>query len=125
MSTEVITFDLNYQAVRGFSGSWINAGDIADLMNLGVIEGTIASTGEAVNLSQLGGFASGKDGNLNLSLSASSFASASVDTTNGKTIAASISHAVDVASDVHVFTRRAAIYLAQPRLMTCARCMSL
>ena len=105
MSTDVVTFDLNYQAVRGFAGSWINAGDIADLMNLGVINGTIASTGEAVNLSQLGGFASGKDGNLNLSLSASSFVSASVDTTNGKTIAAAISHAVDVASDVHVFTR--------------------
>ena len=71
-STDNITFDLSYQTVRGFAGSWIDAGDIADLMNIGVIVGTNASTGEVLNLSQLGGFASGKDGNLNISLSSSS-----------------------------------------------------
>lgn len=105
ISTDVVTFDLGFETVRGFSGNWIDAGDIADLINLGVIVGTVASTGEELNLSQLGGFASGKNGNLNLSLSSSSLVSASISTAEGKNIGASVSSAIDDASDVHVFTR--------------------
>ena len=104
-STDNITFDLSYQTVRGFAGSWIDAGDIADLMNIGVIVGTNASTGEVLNLSQLGGFASGKGGNLNISLSSSPFVSASAGTVEGNTIEATVNSAVDNASDVHIFTR--------------------
>ena len=58
-----------------------------------------------VNLSELGGFASGKDGNLNISLSSSSFASASAGTAVGNTIDATVNSAVDDVSDVHIFTR--------------------
>ena len=104
-STDNITFDLSYQTVRGFAGSWIDAGDIADLMNIGVIVGTNASTGEVLNLSELGGFASGKGGNLNISLSSSSFVSASAGTVEGNTIEATVNSAVDNVSDVHIFTR--------------------
>ena len=105
VTSDVVNFNLDFNTVRGFSGSWVDANDIADLMNIGVIAGTVASTGDEINLSELGGFASGKDGNLNFSLSSTSFASASIGTADGRTIDATISGAIEDASEVHIFTR--------------------
>ena len=105
VTSDVVNFNLGFNTVRGFSGSWVDANDIADLMNIGVIAGTVASTGDEIKLSELGGFASGKDGNLNFSLSSTSFASASIGTADGRTIDATISGAIEDASEVHIFTR--------------------
>ena len=103
--TDEITFDLNFANVRGFTGKWLDAGTISELMNLGVISGTVTATGQQVTLAELGGFASGKEGNLHFSLSKSSFASAEVGTAAGTSVGAVISAANNVASDVHIFTR--------------------
>ena len=104
-STREVTFDLDFQTVRGFQGKWIDADGIADLINLGVITGTETATGAQVTLAELGGFASGKDGNLHFSMASASFVSADVGTSDGKTIGAFVAGADDVASDVHIFTR--------------------
>lgn len=105
VSTRNVDFDLTFQTVRGFTGKWIDAGDIADLLNLGVIVGTDSTTGAQVNLAEVGGFASGKDGNLNISLAETSFSAASVGTTDGRTVSATVSAAVEDAANIHVFTR--------------------
>ena len=43
-TSETVTFNIDHNAVKGFNGDWTNADQIADLLNRGIVRGTLAST---------------------------------------------------------------------------------
>mgnify|MGYP007000140313 CR=1 len=78
---------------------------IADLLNVGSLTGTRVSDASSVTLSQLGGFASGQNGNLTISLSEDAFAACGIELTTGRTVSGVLTGRIDSASNIQVFTR--------------------
>ncbi len=101
----IIDFNVNFADVRGFEGDWQDAGQIADLINVGSITGRDRESGEALSLAALGGYVSGRDGSLSFSLSKGEFSDASLQLTTAASIEGVVSPASETASDVQVFTR--------------------
>ena len=101
----IVDFNINYAAVKGVQGDWSNAGQIADLINIGSIGGTVRGTGAATNLAALGGYVSGNEGNLTFSLSENDFSAASFSTVGGTSVTGTVTAAEDTASDIAIFTR--------------------
>ena len=103
--SETVTFDINFQAVKGYSGAWNDASQIAELLNRGIVTGTIASSGASTTLSAMGGFCSGATRSLNFSHTDANFTSASVSVSTGGSIAGVTSTKVAPATNVQIFTR--------------------
>ena len=101
----IVDFNVAFDDVKGFEGRWLNFGQVADLMNLGTITGTVRGSGETVNLVGLGGYASGAGGNLTLALTENDFQAASMVMAGGQTIDGAVTAATEQASDVQIFTR--------------------
>ena len=101
----IVDFNINYAAVKGVQGDWSDAGQIADLINIGSIGGTVRGTGAATNLAALGGYVSGNEGNLTFSLSENDFSAASFSTVGGTSVTGTVTAAEDTASDIAIFTR--------------------
>ncbi len=83
-------------------GAWEDASQIAKYLNLGVL-----NTGELVDpttLESLGIFASGKAGNLTLSLSSGDFADGATITSGAATLNA-VKQTSEAASNIQIFTR--------------------
>ena len=72
-TSETITFNIDHNAVKGFNGDWTKADQIADLLNRGIIRGTLASNNSTVALTEIGAFSSGSEGYLNFSLTDGNF----------------------------------------------------
>ena len=72
-TSETVTFNIDHNAVKGFNGDWRNADQIADLLNRGIVRGTLASTNATVALTEIGAFSSGSEGYLNFSLTDGNF----------------------------------------------------
>jgi len=91
--------------------TWYDAEQIANLMNVGALTATTATDLDDNNtpikftLRDLGGYASGKEGSLNLSLNEMSFTDGAVSFGNSPTQAAVVKGRVDRASDIQIFTR--------------------
>ncbi len=103
-ANDTVTFDLDYLTVNGFSGDWIDAEQISDLLNRGIVKGT-NSAGATVALIDIGAFSSGSEGNLNFSLSDGDFTSATLAKSVGGDSEAIISSSIDQATDIQIFTR--------------------
>jgi len=91
--------------------TWYDAEQIANLMNVGALTATTATDLDSNNnpiqftLNDLGGYASGKEGSLSLSLKEMSFTDGAVSFGNSPTQAAVVKGRVDQASDIQIFTR--------------------
>jgi flagellar hook-associated protein 1 FlgK len=103
--THEIRFTLDQSNFNEDSNGWRNMNQIADLLNLGSMTGTNVSTGATVKLSELGGYASGANGNLTISLTENRFASAGIDLTTGRTVSAVVTPRTGTASNIQIFTR--------------------
>ena len=90
ITSETVTFNIDYLTVNGFSGDWIDAEQISDLLNRGIVKGTLTSTGATVALTDIGAFSSGSEGNLNFSLSDGDFTSATLAKSVGGDIDATV-----------------------------------
>ena len=105
ITSDTVTFNIDYLTVNGFSGDWIDAEQISDLLNRGIVKGTLTSTGATVALTDIGAFSSGSDGNLNFSLSDGDFTSATLARSVGGNMDATVSASIDQATDIQIFTR--------------------
>lgn len=103
--SDTVTFDVNFQAVKGYSGVWKDASQIAELLNRGIVTGTIASSGATTTLSAMGGYCSGATRSLNFSHTDANFTSASVSISTGGSMAGVTSNKVAPATNVQIFTR--------------------
>ena len=72
---------------------------------MGSLTGVKVSDGSAFKLSELGGFASGANGDLTISLSENRFSSGGISLTTGRTVSAVLTNRVDEASNIQIFTR--------------------
>ena len=77
-TSDTITFNIDYLAVKGVKGDWIDAEQISDLLNRGIVKGTLTSSGASVALTDIGAFSSGSEGQLNFSLTDGDFTSATL-----------------------------------------------
>ena len=105
ITSDTVTFNIDYQTVNGFNGDWIDAQQISDLINRGIVKGTLTSTGATVALNDIGAFSSGSEGNLNFSLSDGDFTSATLARSVGGNLDATVSASIDQATDIQIFTR--------------------
>ena len=105
ITSDTVTFNIDYLAVKGVNGDWINAEQISDLLNRGIVKGTLTSSGASVALTDIGAFSSGSEGQLNFSLTDGDFTSATLARSVGGNIDAVVSASVDQASDIQIFTR--------------------
>ena len=103
--SDTVTFDVNFQAVKGYSGSWTDASQITELLNRGIVTGTIASSGASTTLAAMGGYCSGVSRSLNFSHTDANFTSASVSISTGGSMAGITSNKVAPATNVQIFTR--------------------
>jgi flagellar hook-associated protein FlgK len=103
--SDTVTFDVDFQAVNGYSGVWTDASQIAELLNRGIVAGTIASSGASTTLAAMGGYCSGASRSLNFSHSEANFTSASVSVSTGGSLAGVTSSRVAPATNVQIFTR--------------------
>ena len=103
--TDEIRFTLDQSNYNQDSRGWRNMDQIADLLNVGSLTGTRVSDASSVTLSQLGGFASGQNGNLTISLSEDAFAACGIELTTGRTVSGVLTGRIDTASNIQVFTR--------------------
>ena len=103
--SSTVNFALDQSNYNVDSDGWRNMRQIADLLNVGSMTGTVVGSGATVRLSELGGVASGADGNLTISLSEDRFVSAGISLTTGRTVSSVITNRIDAASDVQIFTR--------------------
>ena len=103
-TSDTVTFNIDYLAVRGVSGDWIDAEQISDLLNRGIVEGTLTSTGASVALTDIGAFSSGSEGQLNFSLTDGDFTSATLARSVGGNMDAVVSASIEQASDIQIFT---------------------
>jgi flagellar hook-associated protein FlgK len=105
------TFDLTAYGTSINSSSsdsnfgWIDAQQIARLMNVGALKATNGVDAGEFTLSEIGGFASGANGNLNISLHTDAFNSGNSTFNNYPNISGLVSDRIDSASDIQVFTR--------------------
>ena len=104
ITSDTVTFNIDYQTVNGFSGDWIDAEQISDLINQRHCEGNSTSTG-AEALTDIGAFSSGSEGNLNFSLSDGDFTSVTLAKSVGGDMDATVSASIDQATDIQIFTR--------------------
>ena len=100
-----IDFNVTFADIKGFEGSWLDFNQIADLINVGTITGTVRGSGETVSLASLGGFASGTEGNLTFALTENDFSSAVIDITGSQSVDGAVTASTPTASDVQIFTR--------------------
>ena len=105
ITSDTITFNIDYLAVKGVNGDWIDAEQISDLLNRGIVKGTLTSSGASVALTDIGAFSSGSEGQLNFSLTDGDFTSATLARSVGGNIDAVVSASIDQASDIQIFTR--------------------
>ena len=105
ITSDTVTFNIDYLAVKGVNGDWIDAEQISDLLNRGIVKGTLTSTGASVALTDIGAFSSGSEGQLNFSLTDGDFTSATLARSVGGNIDAAVSASIDQASDIQIFTR--------------------
>lgn len=103
--TNEFRFALDQSNFNEDSNGWRNMSQIADLLNVGSMTGTNVSTGATVKLSELGGFASGANGNLTISLTEDRFDSAGIDLTTGRTVSSVVTPRTGTASNIQIFTR--------------------
>ena len=103
--SDTVSFNIDYATVKGFNGKWIDAEQISELLNRGIVKGTLTSTGAKVALTDLGAFSSGAEGNLNFSLLDGNFTSATLARSAGGNLDATVSASVDQATDIQIFTR--------------------
>ena len=104
-TSDTVTFNIDYLAVKGVNGDWMDAEQISDLLNRGIVTGTLTSTGASVALTDIGAFSSGSEGHLNFSLTDGDFTSATLARSVGGNIDAVVSASIDQASDIQIFTR--------------------
>ncbi len=104
-TSETVTFNIDHNAVKGFNGDWTKADQIADLLNRGIIRGTLASNNSTVALTEIGAFSSGSEGYLNLSLTDGNFTSAILAKSVGGDIAGVVSQSIDSGSEIQIFSR--------------------
>ena len=104
-TSDTVTFNIDYLAVKGVNGDWMDAEQISDLLNRGIVKGTLTSTGASVALTDIGAFSSGSEGQLNFSLTDGDFTSATLAKSVGGNIDAVVSASIDQASDIQIFTR--------------------
>ena len=102
--TKTITFSLDASGFKD-SGVWTDLEQISNLLNQGAITGTVSGTGATATLSSLGGFASGVNGNLTISLSEDSFNSGNVQMSTGRMLAGTTSSREADVSNIQIFTR--------------------
>ncbi|MEX0503733.1 flagellar basal body rod C-terminal domain-containing protein [Alphaproteobacteria bacterium LSUCC0719] len=105
ITSDTVNFNIDYLAVKGVNGDWIDAEQISDLLNRGVVKGTLTSSGASVALTDIGAFSSGSEGYLNFSLTDGNFTSATLARSVGGNIDAVVSASVDQASEIQIFTR--------------------
>jgi flagellar hook-associated protein 1 FlgK len=105
VASDTITFNIDYFTVKGVNGDWIDSEQISDLLNLGIVKGTLASTGASVALTDVGAFSSGSAGYLNFSLTDGDFSSASLSRSTGGDIEGTTSVSIDQATNIQIFTR--------------------
>ena len=103
--TEEFKFTLDQSNFNEDSNGWRNMRQISDLLNVGSLTGEKVSDGSSVKLSELGGFASGANGDLTISLSDNRFSSGGISLTTGRTVSAVITNKIDQASNIQIFTR--------------------
>ena len=103
--SETVTFNVDFQTVKGFSGVWTDASQISEALNRGLVTGTIASTGASTTLAAIGAHSSGAAGSLNISHTDANFTAASFSISTGGNIAGLTSDKVSPATDVQIFTR--------------------
>ena len=82
-----------------------NADQIADLLNRGIIRGTLASNNSTVALTEIGAFSSGSEGYLNFSLTDGNFTSATLARSVGGDITGAVSQSIDSGSEIQIFSR--------------------
>ena len=104
-TSETVTFNIDHNAVKGFNGDWTNADQIADLLNRGIVRGTLASTNATVALTEIGAFSSGSEGYLNFSLTDGNFTSATLARSVGGDITGAVSESIDSGSEIQIFSR--------------------
>ena len=90
---------------------WTDASKIAQLINIGALKATntvdVDSDGnpEKFTIDDLGGYVSGNNGNLNISLNTNQITSGTVSIDNYPNVTGVIKERIDSASDIQVFTR--------------------
>ena len=104
-TSDTVTFSLNKSNFNTDVANWEDMSEIAKLLNIGALTGSISSTGSSVTLAELGGFASGEEGNLTLSLSKDSFASGKITLGAGGIKTGVVSERIEDASSVRILTR--------------------
>lgn len=104
-TTQSIVFNLNYDDVNLVSGDWTDASQLSELLNMGTVRGTVVGTSDTKSLAELGAHASGKGGNLNISVANDFFQSGTLSTTSGRLIDGVVSAREEEATEVQVFTR--------------------
>ncbi len=98
------TFSLNHASFSDTGTGWPNASEIADLLNVGAITGTLGD-GSSVSLADLGGQAAGSGGALSISLGSNDFVSGTVTYGSGSTVTAELTAQETTASNIQIFTR--------------------
>jgi len=103
--------DVNQQSNGGDPFTWYDASQVADLMNIGALTATngvdLDGNGNPTrfSLNDLGGYASGKEGNVSISLKKDSVESGQMTFGNAPGVEAVVASRVDSASDIQIFTR--------------------
>lgn len=103
--SDTVTFDVNFQTVKGYSGDWRDASQIAELLNRGIVTGTISSSGASTTLAAMGGYCSGASRSLNFSHVDANFTSAAISISTGGSMAGVTSQKISPATNVQIFTR--------------------
>ena len=102
--TEEFKFALDQSNFNEDSNGWRNMRQISDLLNAGGLTGVKVSDGSSVKLSELGGFASGANGNLTISLSDNRFSLVALHSRLEDGIGR-LTNKIDEASNIQIFTR--------------------
>lgn len=102
--TKTITFSLDATKFTD-TKTWTDLNHISNLLNQGAISGIVSGTGASVTLASLGGFASGANGNLAISLSEDTFNNGSIQLSTGRNLAGITSSREATVSNIQIFTR--------------------
>ncbi len=104
-TSKTINFDLDPSSFKDGGAGWGDIEEIASLLNQGAITGTVAGTGQILNFSDIGAYASGLGENMTVSLSLDDFTGASISLGSGRTSDAVVLARIDAASDIQILTR--------------------